>query len=325
MLTRDEINEKLKNDPFIKLWENNYYTNYNNGKFSNEKTRPLSFLTNTQPYSNVPIVLVGAGPSIDENVQHLKEFKDNCIIFCADINIFTLLEKDIKPDFVVTIDPHEILSASWHDQDTSNLTLVCPTTVNPKLTNMWQGNIFFFNQTDVPNTPKGDALKRITKATAGWGNIENNFFVGATMFQIAKMFKPTIVIVSGYDFSYRAEQTYCKGVFERRAKYHLQYNYDDDALKNKIKELEDFEYSLKNLKLNVNDKDIWTTKTLLFYKQTFIRLYNSFKIPVINATEGGILTEIPRLPLKDALAKHCAILIEKKDVFILPKRKRKRH
>ena len=324
-MTQDEINEKLKNDPFIKLWEKNYYENYNNGKFSNEKTRPLSFLTNTQPYANVPIVLVGAGPSVDENIHYLKEFQNNCIIFCADINIFTLLEKDIKPDFVITIDPHEILSASWHDQNTSDLTLMCPTTVNPLLANMWQGNIFFFNQSDIPNTPKGDALKKLTKATAGWGSIENNFFVGATMLQLSRMLKPKVVLLAGYDFAYREEKTYCKGVFERRALYDLEYKYDEKEHIKRIKELEDYEYKLKDIKINVNGKEIWTTKKLLYYKNHFVHLYNDFKLPVINATEGGILTEIPRMPLKDALAKHCSTPIIKKDVFVLPKHKRKRH
>ena len=50
----------------------------------------------------------------------------------------------------------------------------------------------------------------------------------------------------------------------------------------------------------------------------------SIKLPVINSTEGGILVEIPRMPLKQSLETYCIHTIEKSDTFELKKRKRRK-
>ena len=73
-----------------------------------------------------------------------------------------------------------------------------------------------------------------------------------------------------------------------------------------------------------NGESIWTTKALLYYKQTFIELAKTVKFLIINSTEGGILTEITRMPLKQSLETCCIKIIEKSDTFVLKKKKRKK-
>ena len=321
--TEQEINELLKNDPFIKLWENNYSHNFLEEHFNKATVRPLMFLVNTAPYQRIPVVLVVAGPSIDKNIKVLKQYENNAIIVCADVILFKLLEHGIKPDFVVNVDPHASITRFIAHLDTSDLCLVCPTTTNPKTLETWKGRIFFYNQTDVANNPKGLALKRITRSTQGWGSIFNQFFIGATMLQFSAILRPSIVILAGYDFAYTDNKAYCDGFM------HLKIYTDWGSIEAEghgdvIKQLEKDELK-KELEVQLSNKtSIWTSKTLHFYKQSFMMLVQSLRIPIINSTEGGILVEVPNIPLEKAMQTHCSSPIVKKDVFALPKRKRKR-
>lgn len=323
MNTIEQVKSQIRTDPFIKLWEDNYSINLTEGLLASSKTRPLIFLANNLPYSNVPIILVVAGPSVDKNIQYLKEYKDNCIIVCADVILFKLLEHGIKPDFVINVDPHESITRFWKSLDTSDITLICPTTTNPNTIKYWQGRIFFYNQIDVEGSAKGDALKRIIKPTKNWGNVFNRFFIGATMLQISTIFRPSSVILVGYDFGFTDGKAYCDGFLDLKIYYtgHPEGSPEWQTVLSNLKAAE----IRKDVEVRISPTEsIWTTKELLLYKRTFVALINSIKLPVINSTEGGILVEIPRIPLKQSLETYCMNPIEKSDTFAIKKRKRRK-
>jgi len=323
MSNREQIQEQLQNDPFIKLWKNNYNNNLNKKLLSSTNAKPLIFLINNLPYHNIPIILIVAGPSIDKNIQYLKDYENNCIIICADVVLFKLIEHNIKPDFVVNVDPHESIIRFWHFLDTSDLTLVCPTTTNPKTITAWHGKKFFYNQTDIEGTPKGDALKKIVKPTKNWGNIFNRFFIGATMLQLATILRPSSVILAGYDFGFTDEKAYCDGFLDLKI-YYLEEPEGSSGWIRVMEKLKSEEVK-KEVKIQVSPvKTIWSTNALLIYKKTFLQLTEKVNFPIINSTEGGILTELPRIPLKQSLKENCTNPIEKKDIFMLKKRKKRK-
>lgn len=322
-MNEKERNELLKNDPFLKLWEDNYYRNITMGHFSEERTKPVMFLVNTRKYSNVPVVLVAAGPSLDKNICYLKDKQQNCIIVCADVVLFKLLENGIKPDFVVNVDPHESITRFFENLDTKDLTFVCPTTTNPKTIQSWKGRIFYYNQTDILGTPKGDTLKRITRSTEKWGSILNRYFVGATMLQFSTVFNPSQVILLGYDFAYTDGKAFCDGFLDIKI-YHNEHPVGSEEHKNMIEILKAQEIH-KDVEFHFPGKEsIWTSHTLKFYKDTFFELATRLGVPITNSTEGGILKGFETIPLKNSLEKYCQGPIDKGDVFAIPKRKRKR-
>jgi hypothetical protein len=321
--TQEDVKELLRTDPFLKLWEDNYTKNYLNGTFGSTKARPLMFLVNTFQYQKLPVLLIAAGPSLDRNIKRIKEFENHFIIVCADVALFKLVEYGIKPDFVVNIDPHESISRFWRDFDTTDLCLVCPTTINPKALEKWNGKIFFFNQADKAGEPKGEILKRITKVFKGWGSIYNQYFIGATMLQFSKVLSPAKILLAGYDFGFTDNKAYCDGLLD--IKIYLtgvpegSAEYNEWMAKTKAAEVK------KEVQAKLSTgQDIWTSNTLLFYKDQFRRLIQSLKLPVVNCTEGGILVEIPRMSIERAVLEYCRTPIQRKDVFELPKRKRKK-
>jgi len=66
-------------------------------------------------FQNIPAVLVAAGPSLAKNVMHLKAAKGRTIIIAADTALKYLLDHDVVPDFVVSIDPQDATSRKYEN------------------------------------------------------------------------------------------------------------------------------------------------------------------------------------------------------------------
>lgn len=59
------------------------------------------------PVENMTAVLVAAGPSLDENMQYLKQIKGNAFILAVDSAIRMCKSYGVKPDAFVTVDPQK--------------------------------------------------------------------------------------------------------------------------------------------------------------------------------------------------------------------------
>lgn len=315
--------ELLKLDPFIKYWETNYSINLKNGVFSWENAKPLLFLKNIRPYQRIPVVIVAAGPSLDKNIHILKEFQSRCLIICVDIVLFKLIENGIRPDFVINIDPHPETTSGWKDlegdlYDTSDLTLVCPTTANYEALCNWKGGIIFYNQSDDLKNHKGPFLRKLTKITSNYGSIDNSLFIGATAFQFAGVFNPSCVLLMGYDFAYSDNKAFCDGVAERKSIHHFKTEnlpITKEAIETRSKALHEFFISTRDLVAKIDTVEIPTTKLYRKYLEVLDILIKKSRMLVINCTEGGILASVPIAPLESVLKKFCINEIKKRNIF----------
>jgi len=309
-----ELLDIYKADPILDKWGSNFRENLLNKYFSKETARPLNYLNNIPLYKDPVIILIAAGPSLDKNIKLLKNRQNNCIIICVDVVLFKLIENGIKPDFVVNVDPSYVIKRFWKNIDTSDLTLVCPTTSSPEMIGDWRGNMIFFNQKDRKGEPKGIFLNKLTKSIAGFGYLDNNYFVGATAYLFGLLLKPKIIILMGYDFGFSNNKSYCNGFLE------LKYLGDVE----KIKEMKVAEVK-KEIKVKLSTGDyIYTTHVLKGYKNALLNLIKKNNIKTINATEGGILLEIPQNNLSNIMEKECVSPIDKIDIFNTKPKKRKR-
>jgi hypothetical protein len=59
--------------------------------------------------NNMPAVLIAAGPSLDKNIEKLKQIKDNVFIMAVDTALNTVLKHDIIPDMTISVDGHKPL------------------------------------------------------------------------------------------------------------------------------------------------------------------------------------------------------------------------
>lgn len=68
-------------------------------------------------FKGKPAVVVAAGPSLDKNVDLLKEIQDRAIIFSVDASLKYLLGKDIRPHFVTVLERVTFSSKFFADID----------------------------------------------------------------------------------------------------------------------------------------------------------------------------------------------------------------
>ena len=295
------------------LWKENYKKNLESDVFNRSYIRPVKALVVSNSIYRKPVILVGAGPSLDKNIDILAKNQDKFIILCADVVAYRLIEEGITPDFICSIDPHPSICRFWKGLDTKKLKLIAPTTTSPESLDIWQGDIYLFNQADNTSKEKGELLYNLTKPTHTYGFINNMFFVGATLLQVSTIFKPSHIYIIGLDFGFTDNKAYCKGFLDK--KLVDENNVGMDVLQE------------RELFSDAEVNGIKTTKLFILYKDTFLKLVNylisSTNTVVVNCTEGGILTEILAVPLSSAASAHNEI-INKSLVGQLKKRARKK-
>ncbi len=59
----------------------------------------------TKMPTQLPAIIVAAGPSVEKNIEELKKSKGKAVIFAVDRILDYLLDSGLEPDFVVTLDP----------------------------------------------------------------------------------------------------------------------------------------------------------------------------------------------------------------------------
>lgn len=306
-------------DIILDKWKSNFSTNKQSGIFSSPRSRALNFIVNNNYYEKQPFVLVAAGPSLDKNIEYLKEAQNKCVILCAEVILFKLLDNGITPDYVVTIDPSDQFVRFFKGLTTVGLTYICPTTVNPKVADIWQGNFIFFNQADIAGSDKDIVLSKL-RIPGGTGLL-NRYFVGATMFQLANIMNASSIALVGYDFAYTDDKAYCDGFLERKI-------YDDtlpegsEEQAQQIQKLKDLEIT-KEAYVMINDTTIFTTQLFNLYKMTLLQLIFKAQKLLFNCTEGGILTEVPQMTLQAYCTTYCTQPIAKTTEFKIRKRRRR--
>ncbi|GKT11123.1 MAG: hypothetical protein ISEC1_P0086 [Thiomicrorhabdus sp.] len=93
-------------------------------------------------------VIIGGGPSLDETVDWIKENQDYIIIFAAARVSNRLIKEQITPDFIVSVDPHNLSydnSKKMYPFEKESILLNCYH-VNPKLLSQWEGESVYFGE-----------------------------------------------------------------------------------------------------------------------------------------------------------------------------------
>lgn len=261
------------------LWKTNYAENLAKGVFSYSNVRSISTLVKSNSVYDKPVLLVAAGPSLENNIHIIKEYQDKFIVICADVILYRLMLEGIVPDFVCCIDPNPAVMRLWGEVDTAKLKLIAPTTFSPQIAEMWKGDIYLFNQYDLNSKEKELLLKELTRPTHDFGYLLNLFFVGATLLQVATIFKPSIIALTGYDFCYVGDYTHCRGVLSKDLSW-------ESKLPENYVEVDNYK----------------TSPNLLFYRKAFTKLHDDvvakLRISIVNCTEGGLLNSTVCMPLK---------------------------
>lgn len=215
-------------------------------------------------FNNKPIIVVGAGPSLNKNIHLLKELKGKVCI----ISVFSatkVLEKEgIVPDFIATIDS---LQYGMTDFEAS-IPLIYTKHCNKELLEKHKVNKIF-------STTSNEFLKSILE------NIkEDNVLLGTTVTYfcstISRYFGASEIILIGQDFSWTKEDTHAKGSVHDENLYGY-------------KEYHHYNMPVEDMYGNT----VYTNKPFMKFKESFedyVKILPK-NIKLIQASEGGLKIE----------------------------------
>jgi hypothetical protein len=95
-------------------------------------------------------VVIGAGPSLDEALDKLKEIRDRVVMFSAGTALRPLLRNGITPDFHCELENvpevFEQLQEAGKHGDLSQVTLIGSLSLDPRISSLFGERIFFFRE-----------------------------------------------------------------------------------------------------------------------------------------------------------------------------------
>ena len=100
-----------------------------------------------------PAILVAAGPSLERNVDLLKNIKGKALIVAAGSAINPLRKHHIEPDLLVSMDPGEANYQHFANLITDNIPLVYPSTLYHRIVKDYRGPRFVINLNTHPFDP----------------------------------------------------------------------------------------------------------------------------------------------------------------------------
>ena len=137
------------------------------GYFEDERKMIWNAVTNLEKYDtrlipavfakkiNVPAFMVMSGPSVDNDIEYIKEFRDKAIIFSGGSSLQILLAHGIIPDYHVELEnvvqvwdflQHilELNPDKFPDGRFTGIKLIASVTVNPRVTPLFDETYYFF-------------------------------------------------------------------------------------------------------------------------------------------------------------------------------------
>ena len=153
--------------------------------------------------SEIPFILVGAGPSLDESVEFLERVQDKAIIVCSNSPLRKLLNNGIRPHLVVTADPQSPTLAGFKGVDVSGLTLACPFSAYPEIVKLFEGRILSW----CTFNPIVDLVKKFMAKSPGTPIMEKGTVSGCVL-DISRLLGSKKVLFVGQDMCIRDDGRY---------------------------------------------------------------------------------------------------------------------
>ena len=208
------------------------------------------------------IVIVAAGPSLDKNMEKLKERKEGIVILAAGTVLKKMLNAGIRPDYAIVTDGYMTVYPQIQGIEDCGVPLIFLSTVYSKIPQTYQGDKYLLCQNGFG--PAEELAER-----NGWQLVESGGSVMTTAFDLCLRLKAKRIIFTGLDLAYTDSQKHAKGTANVGQNVDTGI-YVEAAYGGKVQ-------TANNLKIYLE----W------FEKRLQNRSEEEKRIPVIDATEGG--------------------------------------
>lgn len=226
--------------------------------------------------SDIPGIIIAAGPSLDKNIEELRSAKGKAVLFATDRALPALLERCIIPDFVVTVDPDKP-DACFADEKSRTIPLICTAHSKLGVISNHESRIFLISCYDYINN-------LANKLGSSIPYIDTGASVATTAFSICLYLGLKNIIFVGQDLAFKGSVTHAGGEEE---KVYLDDEIYVEGIDGKI----------------VKTRFDWE-RFRLWYEDRIKYLPEDVK--VIDATEGGALIHGTKvMTLHDVVERYC--------------------
>ncbi len=157
--------------------------------------------------SGKPIIVTGAGPSLEDALDFIKENRDSVEIWSTDTALGTLLSKGITPDIVSILETQAWNHLDFHDSHDTGIGIMADITSYPESLNITGGSIFFYSSAFA----KLNLLKRLEITYPELQRIPALGSVGLSTVQLALNRSKGPIFLVGLDFAYSPGKTHARG------------------------------------------------------------------------------------------------------------------
>ncbi|THB75214.1 MAG: DUF115 domain-containing protein [Desulfobacteraceae bacterium] len=238
-------------------------------------------------FANSPAILVAGGPSLNKNIQHLKQIQENAVIFAVDTVLPTLLKHDIRPHFVTSIDPNNLTFEKFANvlSQVKDVSLICSSWVNTRTAKVFPSRQVFWTFTVKPVEAWINTLLGGKMLTGGSSTVAHLNLIAAHMLGC----DPVIFI--GQDLAYPEEATHAEGTV-------LQGTKPDH--------MSPAGHGLGQTVKGIDGKMLRTDRSFISMKDHFESAISKARQIHINATEGGAHIEGTQvMTLRDVISEYC--------------------
>lgn len=229
-----------------------------------------------------PGILVSAGPSLNNNIDEIKNAVGKALIVATDTAVKPLLNHGIRPDAVLTIDPSKPVIL-FDKEEVWDIPLITMGNGNSQVIEKHKGRKFFSVSLGEFDEIMFSKFHKALPLLETGGSVANN------VFSFLRECGCNPIILVGQDLAYTNKRSHADGTFTDKMK-------ELDVTESKYIEIEDI-YGGKTV----------TTHDFKHYLEWFEKMIKGHpEITVIDATEGGAKIHGAELmTLKEAVSKYC--------------------
>jgi hypothetical protein len=231
-------------------------------------------------YKGKPAIIVSAGPSLRKNKHHLKDAQGKAVIIAVQTILQPLLEIGIEPQFVTSLDYHDI-STRYYEKLPKGLKthLVAEPKASPKIFDVFPGPV------TILGSDFADRLLREIAREVDKGRLSSGATVAHLAFYLAEHLGCDPIIIVGQDLGFGDGLAYAPGT-----------NIDDvwrpELSRFCTVEMRQWEFIARERPIlrkipDFEGRPMYTEERLFTYLQQFERDFLKSKSQVIDATEGG--------------------------------------
>ncbi len=237
---------------------------------------------------DVPAIIVGAGPSLDKNIDDLKLAKGKAFIIACDTALKPLISHGIIPDLFVVVDPKKPLEL-FERSEVWDIPILTGLDVPYSVMERHRGKKILYMDAPIVGRVLQQVFGPQWNTPAHFmGGVPTGGNVASSAFSAARLMGAATVILVGQDMALTREKEHAEGTLQADRKFDL---------------------NNKNLPLveSIDGEMIPTLPILKTYLEWFeeqVRMYPGIK--VVNATQGGANVHgSTQMDLKDAIAQFC--------------------